>query len=308
MPLLKPVEYERFSSLEILAHQVVEGFITGMHKSPYHGFSVEFAEHRLYNTGESTRHIDWKLFARTDKMFTKRFEEETNLRCRLVIDVSPSMFFPVEKISDGNNKLAFSIHCAAALTELLKRQRDAVGIALFSNKVHLSTQIKSSFSHLKMLYYELEKVYTQYSPGNTGSTNIPEALHEIAENTHKRSLVVLFTDMFDSSHRLNDIFSALQHLRYKKHEVIIFHVTDKKHEVDLEFENRPYTFVDMETGEEIKLNPSQVKDEYAKQVHHLKKEIEEKCGQYRIDLVECDIAEGYNKVLTQYLVKRSKMY
>ncbi|MFI5204662.1 MAG: DUF58 domain-containing protein [Flavobacteriales bacterium] len=308
MPLLKPVEYERFTSLEFLARQVVEGFITGMHKSPYHGFSVEFAEHRLYNTGESTRHIDWKLYARTDKLFTKRFEEETNLRCRIVIDVSPSMFYPVEKISEGLNKLAFSIHSAAALTELLKRQRDAVGIALFSDKVYLNTQIKSSFSHHKMLYYELEKAYHQYTPGATGSTHISEALHEIAENTHKRSLIVLFTDMFDSGHRLNEIFSALQHLRYKKHEVIIFHVVDKEHEINLEFENRPYTFVDMETAEEVKLNPTQIKDEYQRLVSAQKKEVADKCGQYRIDLVDCDIREGYNKVLTQYLVKREKMY
>jgi uncharacterized protein (DUF58 family) len=308
MPVLKPVEYEQFTSLELLARQVVEGFITGMHKSPYHGFSVEFAEHRLYNKGESTRHIDWKLYARTDKLFTKRYEEETNLRCRIVLDVSPSMFYPSEKINEGENKLAFSMHSAAALIELLKRQRDAVGISLFSHKVHLHTQIKSSFAHHKMLYYELEKAFGQYTPGTKGSTHISEALHEIAENTHKRSLIVLFTDMFDSGHRLPEIFSALQHLRYKKHEVIIFHVVDRVHEINLEFENRPYTFVDMETGEEIKLNPVQVKDEYRKFVTEQKKQVMDMCSKYRIDLVDCDIREGYNKVLTQYLVKREKMY
>lgn len=308
MSLLTPVAYEKFTSLELLARQVVEGFITGMHKSPYHGFSVEFAEHRLYNTGESTRHIDWKLFARTDKMFTKRYEEETNLRCRIVIDTSPSMFYPTDRIASGDNKIAFAIHAAACITELLRRQRDAVGITLFSDKVHLHTLVKSSFSHLKMMYYELEKAYQSYQAGQQGSTNIAEALHEIAENSHKRSLIVLFTDMFDSAHRTEDIFNALQHMRHRKHEVIIFHVADTSHEVDLQFENRPYTFVDMETGEEIKLNPSQIREEYQQKMKESHTTIQTNCTKYGIDLIDCDIQEGYDKLLTQYLVKRARLY
>ena len=156
------IEFDRFDNLEWCARQIVEGFITGLHKSPYHGFSVEFAEHRLYNQGESTRHIDWKLFARTDKLFTKQFEEETNMRCNILIDTSSSMLFPTGK-GKQINKLTFSIYSAAALIHLLRRQRDAVGITLFSDQIELQTESRLSESHAKMLYAELEKcLWVQY--------------------------------------------------------------------------------------------------------------------------------------------------
>ena len=167
MPVVDQQQLQQFSHLELLARQVVEGFITGLHKSPFHGFSVEFAEHRLYNKGESTRHIDWKLFGRTDKLFVKRYEEETNLRCQIIIDNSSSMYYPVleKKRDEGKmNKISFSVYCAAALIELLKRQRDAVGLSIFSEDVELHTAAKSSSLHQRMLYSEMEKMLDPISP------------------------------------------------------------------------------------------------------------------------------------------------
>ena len=307
MPIDKK-QVDQISHLEFLAKQVVEGFITGLHKSPFHGFSVEFAEHRLYNSGESTRHLDWKLFARTDKLFVKRYEEETNLRCQIVIDNSSSMYYPTDPPKDSYNKIGFSVHAAAALIELLKRQRDAIGLSVFDDKIEVHTPSKSSVTHVKMLYSELEKMLQQYKPGQNRSTVVTKSLHQIAESIHKRSLVAIFSDMFDPNADLNEMFSALQHLRHNKHEVILFHVTDKKHELEFQFENRPYTFIDMETGEQLKLTPSQVKEKYLEAVQNFKKELHLKCAQYRIDLVEADINEGFYNVLLQYLVKRSKLY
>lgn len=299
---------EPFSNLELFAKQVVEGFITGLHKSPFHGFSVEFAEHRIYNPGESTRHIDWKLFARTDKLFVKRYEEETNLRCQIIIDCSSSMFFPLENEKPAkNNKLAFSVYSAAALIELLKTQRDAPGLTLFDTDISKHYKAKSNPTQQKMMYHELETLLDPalYKPGL--ATDSAKALNQIAEIIHQRSLVVIFSDMFEQADDQEAIFSALQHLRYKKHEVILFHVTDKKSELDFEFENRPYRFIDMETNEEIKLNPQQVKELYTSKTLQYTENLKLKCGQYHIDFVEADINQGFENVLYAYLVKRTSM-
>ncbi len=298
---------KEFNSLEFLARQVVEGFITGLHKSPFHGFSVEFAEHRLYNKGESTRHIDWKLYGRTDKLFVKRYEEETNLRCRIVIDCSSSMFYPQLTLKGQLNKFDFSINSAAALIELLRLQRDAIGVSLFADDLKLNTQSKSNYAHIKMLYHELEKASMAGAPQHTPKTNIAEILHQIAESIHKRSVVILFTDFFESSASLDKVLDALKHLRHNKHEVIVFKVNHKKTEIDFQIKNEPYIFTDLETGEQIKLLPYQVKENYLKAIDGMNKELRQKAGQYKIDFVETDIENGYNNVLLQYLVKRSKL-
>ncbi|MEI6747655.1 MAG: DUF58 domain-containing protein [Bacteroidales bacterium] len=300
---------QQFGSLEFLARQVVEGFITGLHKSPFHGFSVEFAEHRLYNSGESIKHIDWKLYGRTDRLYTKRFEEETNLRCQLVIDNSSSMYFPnLEKPSvDNLNKITFSIYAAASIIQLLRKQRDAVGLSVFSSEIEKHTQSRSSTVHHKYLFTELEKLLAPLPVEIRKPTHAAEALHYIAENIHKRSLVVVFSDMFESG-QADEIFPALQHLRHNKHEVILFHVVDKSKEIGFEFENRPYRFIDLETGEEIRVQPREVKEEYLKSVGAFETELKLRCGQYRIDLVEADINLGFEHVLLPYLLKREKLY
>lgn len=293
-----------FGNLELLAKQVVEGFITGLHKSPFHGFSVEFAEHRLYNSGESTRHIDWKLAARTDKMFTKKYEEETNLRCQIVIDCSSSMLFPQHK---PVSKLEFSVYAAASIIELLKRQRDAVGISLFTEQLDLQTQAKSSVSHHRYLYSELEKHLRMYNEAERKSTNSIQAIHDIAELCHKRSMVVIFTDLMDDPAKESAFFQALQHLKHNKHEVLVFHVVDKKTEIDFELENRPYTLVDMETGERIKLQPAAIKEKYTESIQAYFEQLKLKCANYKIDFMPADIDAGYHDVLLNYLLKRQKM-
>ncbi len=293
-------------NLELLARQVVEGFITGMHKSPFHGFSVEFAEHRIYNKGESTRHIDWKLYARTKKMFVKRFEEETNLRCHIIIDNSASMYYPViDRPSLRQlNKISFSVYAAASLMEILKRQRDAVGLSVYSNQTNFYAPAKGSDRHRRMLLSYLDKVL---QAKNTDTTGTYKVLHQIAEKVHKRSLLFLFTDMFQNDKDQMALFEALRHLKYNKHELVLFHTYDGKHELNFDFDNSPKKFIDVETGEEINLYAETIKENYRKQVKSMFNDLKLKCMQYKIDYVPVDINEGFEKVLMTYL-KRRKMF
>lgn len=301
-------QFHQFDNLGLIAREVVEGFITGLHRSPFHGFSVEFAEHRLYNQGESTKHIDWKLFARTDKLFVKQYEEETNLRCQLVIDTSSSMLFPYSK---GNkqlqSKLAFSVFSAAALIYLLRKQRDAVGLTLFSDDIEFHTSPRISSVNAELMFGKLSELIKPENAHLRKTTNTTAVLHQIAENIHKRSLVIIFSDMLDSQ-KTGELFSALQHLRYNKHEVILFHVTDHTLEREFEFGNRPHKFVDLESGQTVKFNPSEIKDHYVSTVHSYFDDLKIKCGQYQIDLSEADINKDFSQVLFSFLVKRKKLY
>jgi uncharacterized protein (DUF58 family) len=299
----------QYANLEFLARTVVEGFIVGLHKSPFHGFSVEFSEHRLYNPGEPTRHIDWKLYGRTDRMYVKRYEEETNLRCQIVIDNSSSMFFPVREVLDIDhpNKITFSVYAAACIMQLLRRQRDALGLSLFSEKVNLHTQAKSNSVHHKFLLGKLEELLAPLVPEDMRTSKVTESLHFIAENIHRRSLVVIFSDMFDAGSDNAALFDALQHLRYNKHEVILFNVVDKAKELDFDYDNRPYRFVDMETGDEIKLQPAEVRKSYAEAIGSFHQELKLKCAQYKIDFIDADINKGFEQILLPYLLKRERM-
>jgi len=305
--LLDNFDVRDMGNLELLARQVVEGFIIGLHKSPFHGFSVEFAEHRIYNPGESTKNIDWKVFARTNKMYTKQFEEETNLRCQIVIDTSSSMYFPDngEKGQIGRNKLQFSALSAAAIMNLLQKQRDAFGLSLFDEKLQQHSRCKSSTAHYRLQLTYLDQLLN--NPERNKTTSTADALHQIADAVHRRSLIVIFSDMFDQGEKAEELFSALQHLKHNKHEVVLFHVTDKKQEIDFEFENRPYIFIDMETGEKVKLQSNQVKDYYKTHMTKYIDALKVKCLQYKIDFVEADINKGFRPILQSYLVKRNKM-
>ena len=296
-------EVQEIKNIPFLAKQVVEGFIVGLHKSPFHGFSVEFAEHRVYNQGESTKNIDWKVYARTEKLYTKRYDEETNLRCQIVIDNSSSMYFPLN--SKRVNKINFSLLCAAGFIELFNKQRDAVGLSTFAEEVELHTKAGSSRVHINMLYNELEKLSKQDTLNKKTST--VKSLHSIAEQINKRSLVVIFSDMLLTNNKEN-IIDALQHLKHNKHEVILFHVVDKSLEINFDFENRPYLFIDLETGKKVKMHANTAKDEYIKKMKDYKKNLKLKCAQYKIDFVEADINENFSKVLTPYLLKRTKMF
>lgn len=292
-------------NLELLARQVVEGFITGMHKSPFHGFSVEFAEHRLYNKGESTRHIDWKLFAKTDKLYVKRYEEETNLRCHVIIDNSSSMHFPVIKDPSINNlnKIGFSAIASAAMLEILKRQRDAIGLSIYSDDIDYYAPEKGSDAHRRMLLKQLEGLLEQ---SNLKATQTYKVLHQIAEKIHRRSLIFLFTDMFQSDKKEEELFEALRHLKYNKHEVVLFHTFDGKLEQDFDFDNRPKKFVDVETGEEINLYADSIQEQYRKSIKKYFNDLKLKCMQYKIDYVPVDIQQGFEAVLISYLNSRQR--
>lgn len=299
-------ELAKFGNLEFVAKQVVEGFITGLHRSPFHGFSVEFAEHRLYNSGESTKHLDWKLYAKTDKLFVKRYEEETNLRCRIILDSSSSMYFPEISKENPLNKLGFSIYAIASLMEILKKQRDGIGITVFDDEIKLETAIKTSRTHQRMIYDELEQLMVHQAERMNRPTSLSSILHQIAESNHKRSLIVIFSDFF-SNESLEELTDAFLHLKHNKHEVLLFNVMDKKTEMELNFPNKPTTFIDLETGEKVKLHPLEIKKQFQEQVEKITKELKMKCTQFKIDFIETDISEGVEFVLQQYLVKRQKI-
>lgn len=303
---LSAVQSSEIKNLDLLAKQVVEGFITGMHKSPFHGFSVEFSEHKLYNKGESTRHIDWKLFAKTEKLYTKKYEEETNLRCHVIIDNSASMHYPAikEQRLDDLNKIGFSAVAAASLMELLKRQRDAVGLSIYSDTYEYYAPEKGSDRHRKMLLHQLENLLQTTS---SQKTDTYQYLHEIAEKMHRRSLIFLFTDMFQTDTKNELLFEALRHLKYNKHEVVLFHTFDAKTELNFDFDNAPKKFVDAETNEEINLYSENIKEAYEAMVTAYFSELKNKCLQYKIDYVPVDISRGYNEVLSSYLISRQKM-
>lgn len=295
-----------FKNLELLAKQVVEGFIAGMHKSPFHGFSAEFAEHKIYNQGESTRHIDWKLYAKTDKLFTKRYDDETNLRCHIIMDNSSSMHYPeiksfsIEKL----NKIGFSALASAALMNLLKKQRDAVGLSVYSDRYEYYAPEKGSERHHQMLLKTLGDVVK--NKPDTTTTDTYTFLHQIAEKMHRRSLVFLFTDMLQTLNDDDKLFEALRHLKHNKHEVVLFHVIDKQKEFDFDFSNSPKRFIDVETGDFINLYADNVKEVYTKAISSYFKSIQMKCLQYRIKYVEADINKGFNDLLTTYLIERHR--
>jgi len=299
-------EITGFNNLELLANQVVEGFISGMHKSPFHGFSAEFAEHKIYNNGESTKHIDWKLFAKTDKLYTKRYEEETNLRCHIIIDNSSSMHFPKLRRFDINslNKVGFSVLASAAIMSLLKRQRDAIGLSIYSDEYEFYASEKGSERHHQMLLKQLNNALQGSRERIKTKTFVH--LHLIAEKLKRRSLVFLFTDMFQSDAEENKLFQALQHLKYNKHEVVLFHTIDKEKELFFDFDNRPKRFVDVETGYHINLYADTMKVSYEEAVSKYFNDLKLKCGQYKIKYVPTDINESFNKILTTYLVERQK--
>ncbi len=299
-------EASGFLNFDLLAKSIVEGFISGMHKSPFHGFSAEFAEHKIYNNGESTRHIDWKLFAKTDKLYTKRYDEETNLRCHLIVDNSSSMHYPKLKNHsiDSLNKVGFSALAAAAMMQLLKKQRDAVGLSVYSEAMDYYAPEKGSERHHQMLMDRLNS--TMSSPQKEVGTKTYEVLHQIAEKLHRRSLIFLFTDMLQPDQESEQLFEALRHLNHNKHELVLFHVYDKATEYNFKFDNTPKRFVDVETGGAVNLHPEALQANYEAAIASYFKDLRMKCGQYKINYVGVDIQEGFDKILTTYMVERQK--
>lgn len=292
-----------FRHLELLAHQVVEGFISGMHKSPFHGFSAEFAEHKVYNSGESTKHIDWKLFAKTDRLYTKQFEEETNLRCHIIIDNSSSMHYPYLKESQQfyESKIGFSVLASAVLMNLLKKQRDAVGLSVFSDAYEYYAPEKGSDRHHRMILNALERLLEQPKVSKINDTIT--FLHQIAEKIHRRSMIILFTDMFQNGNE-EALFSALQHLKYNKHKVVLFHVFDSKTELGFNFDSAPRKFIDIETGEAVAVFADAIQQDYEKEVATYFEKLALSCAQNRIQYIPVAVGKNFEKILLTYLVEK----
>ncbi len=288
--------------MEMRARLIVEGFITGLHKSPYHGFSVEFAEHRPYNPGDELRHVDWKVFAKTDRHYLKQYEEETNLRHYVVLDTSPSMRY---KYTSGLTKLEYSSYLAAALHFLMVKQRDATGLIGFDDAVHTLIRPKSTHTLLRQILVTLEQF--NQSPEAKKRTSAAAVLNEVAERITRRSLVVVITDLFENISEHDALLKALRHLRYRGHEILVFHVLESATERNFQFPDVPMVFRDMETGEEISLQPAQMKENYAEAVQAFSERFRRQCLGYNIDFIEIETAEPYDTALLAYLNKRKKL-
>ena len=281
--------------MELRARMVVEGFMAGMHKSPYHGFSVEFAEHRQYMPGDNIRNIDWKVYGKSDRFFVKEFEEETNLKAYLLLDTSASMGYKSEK--KYLPKLEYCSYLAAAFTFLMLKQRDAVGLVGFDEKIHTYIPPKSSASHLHIILKQLDSMRA------TKQTDIAETLHEMAERIKRRGLIVLMSDLLDEPSK---IMAGLKHFRHRNHEVIVLHTLDPA-ERNFSFPKEAI-FEDMETGEEIVTLPWQIRKHYQKAFNEVFDEFARDCRMSNIDYHVIDTSQDYDFSLFAYLNKRSRLY
>jgi uncharacterized protein (DUF58 family) len=298
---LDPAFIGQISNMELRARLIVEGFITGMHKSPYHGFSVEFAEHRPYNPGDELRHVDWKVYGKTDRHYVKQYEEETNLRHYVVLDTSASMRY---KHSSGLSKLEYGAYLAGALHFMMVKQRDATGLIAFDEHIHTLRPPKSTPGYLRQLLSTLEHLSSE--PENNQKTGAASVLNEVAERIARRSLVVIITDLFENVGEHDELLNALRHLRYRGHEVLVFHILESETERHFRFPDVPMRFVDMETGEEMALQPSQLRENYAEAVKQFSTRFRARCRESNIDFVELDTAEPYGTALLAYLNKRGR--
>lgn len=299
---MDPVVVSKIQHMELRARLIVEGYITGLHKSPYHGFSVEFAEHRAYNPGEPLKGIDWKVFGRTEKLFTKKYEEETNLRCHIVLDVSDSMRYP----TTGMSKLVYGANLMGALGYMMLKQRDAVGLCLFDDDIRQYLPPRATTSWLYRIFRQLQDSIDSVQHFTHRTATAP-VLHKLAQQMHSRSLVVMMTDLFADMERIDEIFPALQHLRHAKHEVLIFQLIEPETEAKFDFPNHPLLLKDLETGEEIKVHPEEIRERYVALFREYQDKVRRKCRELNIELIELSVNEPYDKALTDYLRKRSRV-
>jgi len=303
--MLSPELISRLGPLELKARQIVEGFIAGMHKSPFYGFSVEFAEHRSYNPGDEFRHVDWKVYGKSERYYVKQYEEETNLRCHLVLDTSTSMHY---KYFAEHTKLHYAVHFGAALLYLMQRQRDACGLITFDQGLNTFIPARSSYSHLRHIYAQLEGILEQSGKAaEKRQTSSVQVLHEISERLHRRSLVMVMTDLFENVGEHDALLSALKHLRHKHHEVVLFHILEKRSERDLDFPDGRYIFEDLETGAEMDVMPSQIRQDYRDKMNSYANRFKYACREANIDYEEIDTEGAFDLGLLAYLNKRKRV-
>ena len=305
---LTPEALARINSLELRARLIVEGFITGMHRSPYHGFSVEFAQHRPYNQGDGLRHVDWKVWARKDRWVVKQYEEETNLRHAVVLDTSASMRYagraPVSKLDYGAT-------LAAALHTLMVRQRDATGLAAFDASVHTLLPPRATRQHLRGLLATLDGLADATAPTDKqddGASAVARALDEVAERLPRRSLVTVVSDLFETVDGAEAVVKALRHLRHRGHEVLVFHVLDAQTERHFAFDDVPVRFRDLESGDELTLQPAQLREHYTQAAEAFVADVRRRCREIEADYAVLDTAQPYDHALAAYLQKRKRLF
>jgi uncharacterized protein (DUF58 family) len=312
--VLDPATLSRIGSMELRARLIVEGFITGLHKSPYHGFSVEFAEHRPYNAGDELRHVDWKVYARTDRPYVKRYEEETNLRHWVVLDTSPSMRYAGQQ---GVSKLEVGASISAALHLLMQRQRDATGLAAFDEQVHTLMPPKSSARYVRALLAALGDLAEDPPKPERKRTDAAHALGALAERIGRRALVVVVSDLFENAgadgldgldEQADRVLRALRHLRHRGHEVLVLHVLDEATERRFDFPDRPVRLKDAETGETMTVQPAQLREAYAEAADRHLGRFRRRCREMQVDLVPIDTARPFADALAAYLQKRRRLH
>ena len=291
---LDPEIISGLSRLDLVARLVAEGFITGLHRSPYHGFSVEFSEHRPYMPGDPLRDLDWKAYGKTERLYVKQYEEETNLKAYLLLDISGSMGFQ----SGGPlSKFRYASCLAAALTYLMLRQRDAVGLMLFRERITSFIPPRSVQSHLQVLLREISRA------GPAADTRMAPAFHDLAERISRRGLIVIFSDLLDDP---DEVLAGLRHFRHRGHEVIVFHVLDPR-ERDLDF-RRETRFYDLEDPEQtITTQPRHIQPEYREMMDDLIRTYRYHCAEGQIDYVLLDTATTFDVALSRYLVRRKRV-
>jgi len=288
---LDPLALSKIAALELRARMVVEGYYSGLHKSPYQGFSVEFAEHREYVPGEDIRHIDWRVYAKSDRYYIKQYEEDTNLRCYLLLDTSASMEFT----STGISKLEYGSNLVAALTYLMLHQQDAVGLLTFDDQIKKYIPPRSNLRHFKVIIEELEN--TRFTP----KTDLAKTFHDFAEKIKRRGLIIIISDLFDDPKR---ILVSLQHFKHKKHEVIVFHLLDEE-ELAFPFQ-RLMMFEDLESKKRILTNPRSFRRLYHQKMKSFLNTLKQGCYGHNIDYVQVRTSQPYDEALTAYLARRAK--
>ncbi len=291
---LQPEVVSTIKNLELIAKFIVEGFLVGLHKSPYHGFSVEFSEHRQYMPGDNIRDIDWKVYGRTNRFYIKQYEEETNLKAYLILDISGSMGYASNKIS----KIQYATYLAAALSYLLIKQRDAVGLATFSNKIHRFLPPKSTSGYLQFILKELNEIKLERQ-----TTNVSETLHELAEKIKRRGLIILLTEfLYEEPEK---ILQGLKHFRHYDHEILVFNILDPQDKL-FDFK-QDVTFVDMETGEKVKTQPFFLRERYRQRIDEFYDTLQKECRNFQIDFQNLLTDEPFDRALIRYMLKRKKM-
>lgn len=300
---LDPAALSRVKNMSMVARGVVEGFITGLHSSPYKGFSVEFAEHRNYVAGDNIRHLDWRMLGRTDRLYVKQYEEETNLRAQIVLDVSRSMLYQHGKVL---SKIQYGAYLTAVLAYLMTRQQDAVGLTTFDDQLRLDMPARTSPRHFGEMMHQLEQLCDAVEATSVQAepqiSQVADTLHRLAERFKRRCLIVLISDLYDDPEA---VIRALHHFRHRRHEVIVFHVFDPT-ELNLDF-RETMRFIDMETGMQLQVDPAYVREDYLRQIHEFTERYRHACNDCQVDYVMTDTRVPYDLMLSRYLSKRSHL-